>query len=150
MLMSCYVAVENSEAARRSARTSFSRAEKALAQDPINGAVTAYSAYALATLGESERAKERMNGALLIEPDDWNMRYNFACVLLIHLDEPDAAMDVLEPVLQNAAADYYLKHIKVDPDFIRLRGNARFKALIAAAEARLANMAEAGNTQKSE
>jgi len=30
-----------------------------------------------------------MNLALLIDPDDWNLRYNFACVLLIHLDEPD-------------------------------------------------------------
>jgi adenylate cyclase len=144
MLMSCYVAVGNTEAARRSARTALARAEKALAQDPINGAVTAYSAYALATLGEAERAKERMNGALLIEPDDWNMRYNFACVLLIHLDEPEAAMDVLQPVLANVAADYYLNHIKVDPDFIRLANNPRFRAMIAAAEARIASVADPG------
>ena len=137
MLMSCYVAVGNSEAARRSAQISLSRAEKALAQDPSNGAVMAYSAYALATLGEAERAKERMNRALLIDPDDWNMRYNFACVLLIHLDEPDAALDVLGPVLENVAASF-LSHIKVDPDFVRLRDNPRFKAMIAAAEARLA------------
>jgi adenylate cyclase len=143
MLMSCYVAVRDTESARRSARTALSRAEKALAQDPINGAVIAYSAYALATLGEAERAKERMNGALLIEPDDWNMRYNFACVLLIHLDEPDAAMDVLQPVLSSVAADFYLFHIKVDPDFVRLGNNPRFKAMIAAAEARAATLADA-------
>jgi adenylate cyclase len=138
MLMSCYVAVGDSEAARRSARIALSRAEKAVAQDPSNGALMAYSAYALATLGEAERAKERMNRALLIDPDDWNMRYNFACVLLIHLNEPDVALDVLRPVLENAAAAYYLNHIKVDPDFIRLRDNPRFKAMIAAAAARIA------------
>jgi adenylate cyclase len=137
MLMSCYVAVGNSEAARRSAQISLSRAEKALALDPSNGAVMAYSAYALATLGEAERAKERMNRALLIDPDDWNMRYNFACVLLIHLNEPDASLDVLGPVLENVASSF-LSHIKVDPDFIRLRDNPRFKAMIAAADARLA------------
>ena len=137
MLMSCYVAVGNSEAARRSAQIALSRAEKAVAQDPSNGAVTAYSAYALATLGEAARAKERMNRALLIDPDDWSMRYNFACVLLIHLDEPDTALDVLGPVLENVAASF-LSHIKVDPDFMRLRDNPRFKAMIAAAEARLA------------
>jgi adenylate cyclase len=142
MLMSCYVAVGDSQGARRSAQIALSRAEKALAQDPSNGAVTAYSAYALATLGEAERAKERMNRALLIDPDDWNMRYNFACVLLIHLDEPDAALDVLEPVLENVAADYYLNHIKVDPDFIRLRDNPRFNAMITAAAARLAHLAD--------
>jgi adenylate cyclase len=137
MLMSCYVAVGDSEAARRSAQIALARAERAVAQDPSNGAVMAYSAYALATLGEAERAKDRMNRALLIDPDDWNMRYNFACVLLIHLDEPDVALDVLEPVLENVAADYYLNHIKVDPDFIRLRDNPRFKAMIAAAAARV-------------
>ena len=138
MLMSCYVAVGDTEAARRSARIALSRAEKAVAQDPSNGAVMAYSAYALATLGEAERAKDRMSRALLIDPDDWNMRYNFACVLLIHLNEPDAAMDVLEPVLENIAAGFYISHIKVDPDFIRLRDNPRFKAMIAAAAARVA------------
>ena len=138
MLMSCYVAVGNKEAVRRSAQIVLSRAEKAGAQDPSNGAVMAYSAYALATLGEAEPAKARMNRALLIDPDDWNMRYNFACVLLIHLDEPDAALDVLGPVLENVAASHYLGHIKVDPDFIRLRDNPRFKAMIAAAEARVA------------
>jgi hypothetical protein len=36
------------------------------------------------------------------------------------------------------AASYYLNHIKVDPDFIRLRDNPRFKAMIAAAAARVA------------
>jgi adenylate cyclase len=144
MLMSCYVAVGDPQAARRSAQTSLSRAEKALAQDPSNGAVTAYSAYALATLGEAERAKARMNLALLIDPDDWNLRYNFACVLLIHLNEPDAALDVLGPVLESEAASYYLSHIKVDPDFTRLRDNPRFKAMMAAAAARLAHLADGG------
>ncbi len=137
MLMSCYVAVGNTDAARRSAQISLSRAEKALSLDPGNGAVMAYSAYALATLGEAERAKEQMRRALLIDPDDWNMRYNFACVLLIHLNEPDAALDVLGPVLENVAASF-LNHIKVDPDFTRVRDNPRFKAMIAAAETRLA------------
>ena len=144
MLMSCYVAVGDSEAARRSARIALSRAEKAVAQDPSNGAVMAYSAYALATLGEAERAKDRMNRALLIDPDDWGMRYNFACVLLIHLNEPDVALDVLEPVLENVGARYYLNHIKVDPDFIRLRDNPRFKAMIAAAAARVAEENDGG------
>jgi hypothetical protein len=32
----------------------------------------------------------------------------------------------------------FLSHIKVDPDFMRLRDNPRFKAMIAAADARLA------------
>jgi hypothetical protein len=56
MLMSCYVAVGNSEAARRSAQIALSRAEKAVAQDPSNGAVIAYSAYALGWLSIIQNA----------------------------------------------------------------------------------------------
>ena len=92
-----YSAVGNSQGTLRAARIMLARSEKALAQDPNNGTVLGYSAYALAALGEAERAKERMNRALLIDPDNRNMRYNFACVLIIHLNEIDAALDLLGP-----------------------------------------------------
>jgi len=143
MLLSCYGAVGNSQGRLRAARIALARSEKVLAQDPNNGAVTAYSAYALGALGEAERAKERMNRALLIDPDNLNMRYNFACVLIIHLNEIDAALDVLGPVFEKLATGF-LNHAKVDPDFAVLRDNPRFKAMIAAAEARLAAANDAG------
>jgi adenylate cyclase len=137
MLLSCYVAVRDAPAARRAAATVLTRAERALAQDPNNGTVTGYSAYALATLGEAERAKERMRRALLIDPDNLNMRYNFACALLIHLKETEAALDMLGPVLEKVAIGF-LNHAKADPDFVTVRDNPRFKVMIATAEARLA------------
>jgi len=143
MLLSCYGAVGNSQGRLRAARIALARSEKVLAQDPNNGAVTAYSAYALGALGEAERAKERMNRALLIDPDNLNMRYNFACVLIIHLNEIDAALNVLGPVFEKLATGF-LNHAKVDPDFAVLRDNPRFKAMIAAAEARLAAANDAG------
>jgi adenylate cyclase len=137
MLLSCYVAVGDVSAARRSAATVLTRAERTLAQDRNNGTATGYSAYALATLGEAERAKERMSRALLIDPENLNMRYNFACALLIHLKETEAALDMLAPVLEKVAVGF-LNHAKADPDFVTVRDNPRFKAMIAAAEARLA------------
>jgi len=137
MLLSCYAAVGDSPAARRSAATVLTRTEKALAQDPNNGTATGYSAYAFAALGETERAKERMSRALLIDPDNLNMRYNFACALLIHLQETEAALEMLGPVLEKVALGF-LNHAKADPDFITVRDNPRFKTMIAAAEARLA------------
>jgi adenylate cyclase len=115
----------------------IARTEKALAQDPNNGTVTAYSAYAVAALGEVERAKERMNRALLIDPDNMNMRYNFGCALIIHLNEIDAALDMLCPFFEKTAIGF-LNHAKVDPDLAAVRDNPRFKGMIAAAEARLA------------
>jgi adenylate cyclase len=146
MLLSCYRAVGNPEGRRRAARIALARCEKVLAQDPNNGTVTGYSAYALAALGDAERAKERMNRALLIDPDNLNMRYNFACVHIIHLNEIDAALDLLGPIFEKLAAGF-LKHAKVDPDFAVLRDNPRFKAMVATAEARLAATIE-GNSEK--
>ena len=82
-----------------------------------------------------------MNRALLIDPDNLNMRYNFACALLIHLKETEAALDMLGPVLEKLAIGF-LNHAKADPDFIPLRDNPRFKAMIVAAEARVARLAD--------
>jgi len=60
--------------------------------------VTGYSAYALAALGEGERAKARMTRALLIHPGNFNMRYNFGCAPCVFLKDKDAALDMLGPV----------------------------------------------------
>ena len=137
MLVSSYNAVGNTQGTLRAARITLARAEKVLAQDPNNGTVLGYSAYAHAALGEAERAKERMNRALLIDPDNWNMRYNFGCVLIIYLKEIDAALDLLGPVFDKATVGI-VTYAKGDPDFVVLRDHPRFQAMIAAAEARLA------------
>ncbi|GAB3368940.1 hypothetical protein GCM10027431_15240 [Lysobacter rhizosphaerae] len=137
MLVSCYHTVGNAQGTQRAARLTLARSEKVLTQDPNNGTVLGYSGYANAALGEAERAKERMNRALLIDPDNWNMRYNFSCVLIIFLHELEAALDLLAPVFEKATVGI-LNYAKVDPDLTALHEHPRFQAMIAAAEARLA------------
>jgi adenylate cyclase len=137
MLLTCYTAVGNSQAALRVAQITLSRTERTLAQDPNNGAAMAYGANALAALGEAERAKDWISRALLIDPDNMNARYNFACVLTTHLKEPDAALELLGPVFETLAIGF-LNHAKADPDLDPLRNDPRFKAMVAAAEKRLA------------
>ena len=137
MLVTCYTAAGNLQAARRVAQITLSRTEKTLAQDPNNAPAMAYGANALATLGEAERAKDWMNRALLIDPDNMNARYNFACALTTHLKDADAALDLLGPVFETLAMGF-LNHAKADPDLDPLRDDPRFKAMVAAAEARLA------------
>ena len=139
MLLTCYTAVGNAEAASRVARITLSRTEKTLAQDPNNGTAMSYGAIALATVGETERAKDWMNRTLLIDPDNMNARYNFACSLACFSKEQDVdtALKMLGPVFETLAAGF-LNHAKVDPDLDSLRDNPRFKAMVAAAETRLA------------
>ena len=133
--------VGDARGARRAAEIALARAEKALARDQNNGAVVSYSAYALAALGEAERAKERIERALLIEPDNMNRRYNFACALTTYLKDTDAAIELLGPVFAKVAIGF-VNNAKVDPDLDLLRDDPRFKTMVAAAEARLAGQRE--------
>ena len=149
MLLTCYNAVGNSQALVRVARITLARVEKMLAQDPNNATAMGSGALALGVLGQGERAKEWINRALLIDPDNMNARYNFACSLTSLFKEPDvdAALELLGPVFETLAAGF-LDHTKVDPDLNPLRELPRFKAMVAAAEKRLA-IANAGSASGS-
>jgi adenylate cyclase len=140
MLITCYSATGNVNGAQRASRITLARAETILAQDDNNGSAMGYGVSALSVLGDVERAKQWINRALLIDPDNMNMRYNFACALTIS-KETEAAIELLGPVFETAYINR-LNHAKVDPDLDPLRGDLRFQAMIAAAEARLATAAE--------
>jgi adenylate cyclase len=135
MLLTCYAAVGDRDGVLRSAHVALARAEKILAQDQNNGAAMGYGVAALASLRDSERAMAWIGRALLIDPDNMNMRYNFACALTM-LGEPNAAIDILEPVFETAYIAR-LNHAKVDPDLNPLRADPRFQSMLAQAEARL-------------
>jgi adenylate cyclase len=143
MLVSCYTALGDGENSRRAARIALERAEKALALDRSNGNAMAVGVMALAALGESERAKDWMNRALMIDPDNMLMRYNFACALATSLGDPEVALDMLGPILERDSG-WLMQGVANDPDFARLRNDPRFQAMVAAAEARLAATGETG------
>ncbi|MGH6993863.1 MAG: TPR end-of-group domain-containing protein, partial [Caulobacteraceae bacterium] len=143
MLVTCYRAIGDDEGVRRSARISLERAERALARDQSNGSAMGFGASALAALGETERTREWIERALLIDPDNMNMRYNFACALASDLGDAAGAMDLLEPFFAVVLATY-LNHAKADPDLDSLRREPRFQAMLAAAEARAASAGSPG------
>jgi len=141
MLISCYTALGDRDALRRVAQVTLTRAQKTLAQDPSNGAAMAFLCNALATLGQAESAKGWMQRALLIDPDNANMRYNFACALASQLNDPGGAIDLLGPLFERIGIGL-LNHAKADPDLDPVRHDPRFQAMMAAAEKRLS----AGNS----
>jgi len=137
MLISCYTALGNAENARRIARVLLERAEKAVARDRSNGNALGAGVAALAALDEPDRAKDWMRRALLIDPDNLLMRYNFGCTLARSLGDPDAALGMLGPVLERDTGRL-VRAAPADPNLAGLRGDPRFLAMVAAAEARLA------------
>jgi adenylate cyclase len=122
---------------RRAAAVALKRADAVLARDQNNSGIMAYSADALGALGEGERAKARMSRVLLIDPDNLDTRYNFACALSTNLNDKVAALDMLEPLFAVITTPL-LRYLQDDPDFESLHDDPRYQAMVAAAEARLA------------
>jgi adenylate cyclase len=137
MLITVYSALGKPEAAQRAAKIALERCEKILARDSNNSAALGHSVVALATLGQRERAKEWMERALLVDPDNLTMRYNFVCTLANYLGEKDAALEMLRPAFEQMGGLGLINHAKVDPDLDSIRDDPRFKEMLATAERRL-------------
>lgn len=136
MLMSCYAALNDQAGLKSAAERTLTRAERAVAADPDNGSALSLGIGAMAHLGQTDRAREWAARAMLLDPDNLNMRYNIACAFILDLDDVDTGLDILEPAFAQFGRDR-LAHAKADPDFERVRDHPRFQAMIAAAEARL-------------
>lgn len=138
MMITCYQALGDPEGVRRAAEMTKERAEKAVAQDASNGAALGYGAVSLAVLGDPVRAREWIDRALMIDPENNTMRYNLACSLATYLKDTNAALELLGPYFERVSVSE-LKHCAADPDMDPLRGDLRFQQMAAAASARLAS-----------
>src|SRR5437660_4829851 len=137
MLGSCYTAIGDKEGARRAARRALERCEKIVAVEPDNGSAMGFAVGALAVMGEVQRAKEWAERAILLDPDNVNLRYNFACSLIVDLYEFEAALDMLGPRFETMGIEV-LNWVKSDPDLDPIRYHPRLNAMLSAAERRLA------------
>jgi adenylate cyclase len=135
MLATCYKALGETAKLREAAKHMVSESQLAVQQDPSNGAALGILAGGYALLGEKEKTREWIDRAMLVDPDNLNMRYNFACVLAI-LGDKEAALKMLQTVLSLAGA-FQVRIAETDTDFDSIRDDTRFTAMLAQARQRL-------------
>jgi adenylate cyclase len=137
MLITCYSALGDTGALHRVGVMTVERAEKAVAKDPSNASALASGVAGLAALGQLDRARDWIDRALLLEPDNISMRYNLACALVIDIKDHDAALELFRPYFEGVISPTQIKHMTADPDLDPIRDDPRFKEMLAAAKQRL-------------
>jgi adenylate cyclase len=142
MLMTCYQSLGDMEGLRRASKMTLERTEKVIARDPTNSSALAAGAGALMRLGEQERAREWVHRAILLDPDNLNMRYNVACALVAEFEEREEAIEVLKPFFDRINSTIWMRHVDADPDLDAIRDDPRFQQMLTAAKSRL-GLAEA-------
>jgi adenylate cyclase len=137
MLSAAYLARGDIERAGQCAKKVIEQVEGALARDPDNGAAIAFGALSFAALGELDTAREWIDRALLLDPDNLYMRYNLAWPLLAFFNDKEAALKMLEPALAKAGRNL-VSLAAADRNLEPLRDDPRFKKMLEAAMARAA------------
>jgi adenylate cyclase len=130
MLTTCYEELGMQAQMPQLSRRMLERCERVLAKDGLNASALGISATAFIILGDLERAKERLNRALVVDPDNINMPYNFACALANWVGDIDGALDMLEPLMPRQSRSLLLTML-ADPDMDPLREHPRFQAMVA-------------------
>jgi adenylate cyclase len=133
MMSSLYLATGDLERARECAVKVIKQVEAALARNPDNGAALAFGVLSFAAVGNLERAREWIERALLLDPDNMYMRYNLAWPVLTFFKDKEEALQLLAPALEQggktlvslAAADRNLDALRDDPRFQQMLEKAK-------------------------
>jgi TolB-like protein/Tfp pilus assembly protein PilF len=122
--------------ATRTVRRALELIEREIGERPDNVHAIVQGAWALAYLGEEERASEWARRAAAIDPDDPLDHYNLACALT-RMNKAEQALDLLEACASKLSPEW-INWVKQDSDLLPLRDHPRYKALVGRGESRLA------------
>ena len=128
MLVTCLRPLGDDAGVKHAAERMISESKKALAEDPSNGAALGIAAGGLAISGQHDRARESIERAMLLDPDNNTMRYNFACVLATHMADNQAALSLLSSTLMRSKV--HCRAAITDPDLDGLRNEPAFLDLL--------------------
>jgi len=125
LVMTMYKAAGDDDGARRNAEIGVERAEKILLDYPDNQRAYYLGSGGHLILGQHDRAREWVEHALELSPDDPATRYNAAC-FYSNDGDIDKALDLLENSVISRT------WIENDSDLDPLRDHPRFAAIVAA------------------
>jgi adenylate cyclase len=129
MLLTCFQELGQNERKPEVARQMLERSERVLEQDSLNGSALGVSAAALTILGDLDRAKQRIQRAMVVDPDNINMPYNFACMLANWVGDLEGALDMIEPLMPRTSRSLIMT-LLADPDMDVLREHPRFRRMV--------------------
>jgi adenylate cyclase len=109
--------------AEKMARTGLDRIERHLQDYPDNPRAFYLGSFGWELLGDMDKAREWVEKAIKLNPEDIATRYNAAC-FYARAGEADKALDLLENSIQSRS------WIVNDPDLACLSDHPRFKAVI--------------------
>jgi len=136
MAIQCYEALGDAAGIESAARRGLERIEKVVAVEPDHGLAIGWGVTSLVALKDVDRAKEWTERAMLLEPDNLNLRYNLGCAM-VSLGEATLAIELLEPVFARAQKQNLI-WFSTDNSLDPIRADPRLQAMVARAEARLA------------
>jgi adenylate cyclase len=139
MLTVCYRAIGDDDGLRRTSERLFSAAERAVGQDSTNASAFAQGAQALLVLNEVDRAREWIDRALLLDPDNLATRYNFACSVLNYTDDLELAFEHLDFVFTRSVGGI-IRRADMDVDLDCVRDHPRFRQIYEMAMERIAKL----------
>jgi len=128
VLDSVYMKLGMKEDADRYSVLGIKRAEEAMRLHPENSRPAQLGAASLARLGDTDRAREWLDRALVLDPDDPIVSYNAACTFA-QLGDVDRAIESLERWSASSAWETE-NWLQTDNDFDSIRSDPRFVALL--------------------
>ena len=138
MLTGLYLAQGMNAEARACAVKMIGQVQGAISRHPDNGAALAYGALSFAAAGDEARARDWIERALLLDPDNMYMRYNLAWTALVFFEDRECALELLEPALRKGGKTL-ISLASADRNLDPLRDDSRFKVMLDQAKARIAD-----------
>ena len=128
-------ALGRGEEGQQYALMGLKRAEEALRRFPESSRPAQLGAAAMVSMGRMDQAREWMERALSIDPEDTHIRYNAAC-MWAQMGETEIALDLLERWASYVGREN-LDWMQNDPDLDSIRGEARFQKVVELIDAKI-------------